>query len=475
MPTPMQPKTQIEWIDLSNAPGGTSETRHRVRSHVVKKTADARRKNPAWGKRNQRQLPHYVTELRFDQDINSDTVESESSVINATRIAQPMPLTGVELLAAETGVHVVDLSALTDIQCVYTACATLASKSILLSDLVGRRRQSYLHFVASRYGSSLCLDEALRCVATRAKRFLGPCPQLLDEIESRQYMKALKALQEAVDDEEERKQPEVLASINLLSLFELLGCTPSQTWFLHIGGASRLIRTRGPASFVSDFDIRLVLSMLMAITHESLRAGEPCFMEEKSWQDMLYSFATDSDPISSRGKLSIILFSLVVRLPRLLMDVTVACNQTPGIAPPDLPDLRLRLTAFRRELLNWRVEYNMATLSLPVSTDGEDIRAELLGSFYGLSISCTRMLCAISIDSLNVLEDEAIVHAKEMVKLECDFENAHQPAVSFYLGQKLLVAKATLATTNCWRAESTRSTDVIPYSKYRCWLSWMRL
>jgi hypothetical protein len=229
----------IEWIDLSKAPLGTNETRAKVRSHAMKATAASRKQTGTWGKRNLRQLPGSRITNEIDQGNSSSMPDDETStdqvsgalVLSASpgwypttvNISPAMPLAGIELLAAEFGVHILDLSALTAIQCGWTACALLASGPSWINGLVGRRRPSYLHCVASRYGSNSCLDDALRCVAIRARRVLAPSGLPVDRSESLQYVAALKSLQKAVDDVEGRSQPEVLGAINLLSLFEVGG------------------------------------------------------------------------------------------------------------------------------------------------------------------------------------------------------------------------------------------------------------
>ncbi|KAI3325320.1 hypothetical protein HD806DRAFT_492649 [Xylariaceae sp. AK1471] len=486
----------IEWIDLSNAPLGTDETRTKVRSHAMKATAASRKKTATWGKRNLRQLPGYritndappgISSSMPNDETSTDTVGALGQTRGAFAPSKPtewspmavnispaMPLAGIELLAAEFGVHILDLSALTSIQCGWTACAILASRPSWINGLVSRRQPSYLHCVASRYGSNSCLDEALRCVAIRAKRVLSPSCLPFDLSESLQYGAALKSLQKAVDDVEERSQPEVLGAINLLSLFELLQYTREQAWALHTTGASRLIRARGAASFVSDFDIELMLSMTTAITHECMRSHEPCFFEEDPWQQMFQSFVIKSNLISSRSPLAISLMCIMVRGPRIMRDVCIAVIRPEGSNCPDLARLRKQLREYRGELLQWHAEYVLATLVTPshegTQTPSGDIRSELLATCYGLLISCSRMLSAITVDLLDFLEDEAVAYATQMMKLESDISSTNKWA-SFYIAQKLVVARATLATTILWRECSDRCTGIIAPNKFRAWLS----
>ncbi|KAI1451356.1 hypothetical protein F4805DRAFT_451717 [Annulohypoxylon moriforme] len=459
----------IEWIDLSKNGHGTDETRIKVRSHAMKATAAMRRRTGTWGDDGAYTDIGHTANTRL-------TSTMFPARLPAAKINPPMPLSGVELLAAEIGIHILDLSALTEIQCGWTACAILASQRDCVKGLVSFRPPSYLHCVASRYGSSAYLDEALRCVAIRAKRVLAPSYQSFDEIESRQYVTALRSLQKAVDDIEERIRPDVLCAVNLLSLFELLYFTRQGAWALHTAGAYRLIRVRGPESFVSDFDIRLLLSMATPITHECLRKNEPCCFEEDSWQNMLQLFVVATEPFSSRSQLAISLIRIMVRGPRLVRDVRVLIGRHDTEEQPGPEQLKKQLRDYRKELLQWRAEYDSAALMMPsrgeIPAPNEDIRSELLATCYGLFIICCRLMSAISTDLIEILEDEAVTHARRMIELENDISPVNRWA-SFYICQKLVVARATLATTDIWREVSRKAdfTGIVEEDRFEAWWS----
>lgn len=191
----------IEWIDLSKDHQGNRETRVKVRSHAMKATAASRKRNATWGKRNLRQLPENLITNEASRGASpvlannttfTDAIDTTSQIDAALALFQPpdqfswstsispaMPLSGLELLAAEIGIHILDLSALTEIQCGWTACAILAGQRSRIGDLVSRRQLSYLYSVATRYGYNHYLDAALRCAAIRAKRVLVPSCQSL--------------------------------------------------------------------------------------------------------------------------------------------------------------------------------------------------------------------------------------------------------------------------------------------------------
>ncbi|KAI1263721.1 hypothetical protein F5Y18DRAFT_438050 [Xylariaceae sp. FL1019] len=471
----------MEWIDLSLAPLGTRETRARVRSHVTKAYGPATRKPLAWRRHNLRQQPVFENSNSNAFDVSnpvpenaepSDTPYQSQAPVPPKCFSPPMPVSGIELLAAESGMHILDLSALTVMQCGWTACAILASGPHVSNGLVTlRQKSSYLYSVAQRYGSSPVLDTALRCVATRARRVLFSHHHNLDNFECRQYVTALQALQTVVDNPNESQKPEVLGAISLLNLYEILDYAHcQQAWSLHTLGAARLIQTRGPESFVSDFDIRLVLSSITAITHEHMKQNMSSFFEESSWQQMLQSFVIKDVVVSSRSALSISLICLMARIPRLIRDVRFIFETHELLKYPQLAKLRQRLRSFRCSLLRWYADYASTTLiSAPVVTR-DDIRMDLLASYYCLIISCSRMLSSITVRSLNILEDEAVAYAHELIKLESVISSKSNLA-AFYIAPKLVIAKATLKTTEIWRQSLSTPTDLIERTKFDTWMS----
>lgn len=157
-----------------------------------------------------------------------------------------------------------------------------------------------------------------------------------------------------------------------------------------------------------------------------------------------------------------------------MRDVCHVFKAHEGAKRPDLSKLKKQLREYRGELLKWHAEFDSALSTLPLyegaQTPNEDIRTELLASCYGLIIACSRMMSAISVDLIDILEDEAVAYATEMVKLETDISSVNKSA-SFYIRQKLIVAEATLATTDAWRENQDENAEIIDGSKFEAWTS----
>jgi hypothetical protein len=241
---------QFAWIVLGNDfQNGNKKMRSRIRSHAMRKTGALRKNSGIWGQRNLRQYPvlhvaattstassiSETTSGRSSGDTNGPEIEvreytsspSDDALAFEPWLGRPMPLSGLDQLTAEIGVNVLDLSALTTIQIGQKATSFLTKRPNHLVDLVGRRRLSYLTHVPGRYGRTSCLDDALRCVATKACRVLagpgkGECTRELAS-----YGKALHSLQSAVDHEEGWRNPDVLCAVQVLSLYEVCSSVPA--------------------------------------------------------------------------------------------------------------------------------------------------------------------------------------------------------------------------------------------------------
>jgi hypothetical protein len=81
-----------------------------------------------------------------------------------------------------------------------------------------------LSFISSRYGRVEAITDATNCLISRLgyivqKRGRGPSER--DVTSLRHYSKALRSLQEALDDDKLRMSPETLCSVQILGIFEV--------------------------------------------------------------------------------------------------------------------------------------------------------------------------------------------------------------------------------------------------------------
>jgi hypothetical protein len=245
---PPRVKDNYEWIVLAkDYHNDRKKMLRKIRSHAMRGTAASRKKSGTWGKQNQLQYPvacpsgseytssdfsEAATDSSEDQDSEAHSLGKEivknsiyrpfdDDLTCELNLGLSMPLSGLDQLAAEIGINVLDLSALTTVHIGQEATTFLKKNPNGLVNLVRNQRPSYLTHVTTRYGCSDCLDDAIRCVATKAHRVLTASGKGDRAIELNLYGKALRSLQSAIDLEDGWKNPNILCAVQVLSLYEV--------------------------------------------------------------------------------------------------------------------------------------------------------------------------------------------------------------------------------------------------------------
>jgi hypothetical protein len=240
-------------------------TRRLIRVQAMKQAAAMRKASRTWGKTNMRQPPSVIctrelnasaaadgwerargahlnptassrsacrladsTKQQEDSNISSLALVSKSPkstyVVPEDWFSDPtcmVPLSGIERLLVDTKFNILDLNELTHIHMGHAAGQILSRQPDILHRLIRRRSRSFLSEVPSRYGNTACLDDAVQSVTLRAHRLLAPSAAKSIRKELSLYGRALQGLQEAVDDKTQRLSPDVLCTIQLLSLYEV--------------------------------------------------------------------------------------------------------------------------------------------------------------------------------------------------------------------------------------------------------------
>ncbi|KAK8085371.1 hypothetical protein PG997_006642 [Apiospora hydei] len=486
-----------------NNRGIDDKARDKIRKKAMKATAAARKGSASWGKQNLRQVPIFVEPPRrhllsesdddglvelptsaeaassFSSSSTSSRLSSKDGNSNAllrrprqNRPPRAMPPMGLETVTAKTGLNILDLSALTMVQVGQTASAILEMQSNELSGLVSRRRRSYLSFVPIKYGHSPYLDDAVRCLAMRARRVLVPSARPPEAQEMLQYGRALQSLQDAVNGPNWHNA-DVLCTVELLCLYEvsgaLLEAQRSHAWERHIAGAARLIQMRGPMRFLSAYDMSLLFSLMGPLVFESCRLNQACFLDEEPWQRLLQYVVSPDEILSARSHIAIFSWCIFIKFPRLLRDVT---NLIYGDTQNDQTVLYERVLAFRAELHKWRKEFDTIVAATGnirnVTMFDTDVRTELLGANLELLSSANRLLTCLSGENLEDYEREAVNCAREQRQLSVDTMRVN-PWAGFYLRQITNFGDATLGTTKLWLNNPNRPGSLVDRGKFRIW------
>ena len=141
------------------------------------------------------------------------------------------------------------------------------------STLLGK----YMRCVPQRIGQSAALDDAVACLIT-CHLYLNDALYTTEEEAAQLYARALRSLRMAIEDDEQGHSSNTLCAVNLLQYVELIG--PMQysqrhcNYIKHAGGATRLIKSRGPGRHQDDFSRMLLANQRgTAVSIASSRLG----------------------------------------------------------------------------------------------------------------------------------------------------------------------------------------------------------
>ena len=135
-----------------------------------------------------------------------------------------MPLDGIDILISEFGISPQDLSSLSTIHHAVVVTDILRTNPRGARDFFfqrGDRDMTFFAHVGQRYGQSVCLDAALRCLFSKAKSLLSPQDALPEAAIFNQYGQAIACLQAAVNGPS-WSEPEVLCATAVLAIFEVI-------------------------------------------------------------------------------------------------------------------------------------------------------------------------------------------------------------------------------------------------------------
>ncbi|PVH78222.1 hypothetical protein DL98DRAFT_635944 [Cadophora sp. DSE1049] len=424
--------------------------RSMIRKQAMKQASAARKRTGNYGKHNLRQYPIFL----YDQDIleaESTNLGMEVSVFSESIPRSPCAQ-GFELTCTKTNFNILLLSSLATLHVCRPVRQLLSqSPNRLVVQLKAHRRSSYFTYIPSRYDDVPCLRDAIDCVIARTQQIISPDPSTEWQA-LRSYVKALRSLQAALDDPEQRLQPEVLCATEILALYELLDPSGEAAWVRHAAGAARLIRLRGPRSFKTDFQKSLFVAQCISIPTEGVLNSERCFLEEKPWQETLRSVIEPDTLITDRSEIVIELIMLKSFLPGAFVDVTtVVCNNR----DPDseyLASLIIRIRKLRDDFLDWCTRYKaiLNQCCLEPGNPYHDSHCKVWSHYLSSIMIAQRMLACISPSDRKDMGKETQDLANQMLDLEV--EAATSPT-NVFMALTVAVSHTVFVTAKDWRGD----------------------
>ncbi|KAI4596973.1 hypothetical protein KJ359_004883 [Pestalotiopsis sp. 9143b] len=428
------------------------------RSRMLQSSQRAR---DVWAPRSRRHL------AVADTGALSDEERARRYLAAAGQRARPggaVPLAGFERLFADVGFSVLNLDELIGAATLRITDTSFSHGPSNLSPVIAPS-ESYFSHLPARYGRAACLDDALRCIAVKVRRVLSPGATYAGAAadaggDAGLYGKALRSLQSAITSDS-WADPDVLCAAELISVYELLeGPSRLTAWSSHLSGSARLICSRGPAGFKTDFDRALFIAMLGSVVSEAWLSGQPCFLNEPSWRDFLQGLMRPDSGLSLRtrnyvwlGYLGAKLTDAWARLDELMAD--------PGaVKTSDLREFEQLCLPIKAEAGLWRRQYEDHLVGgelLPgaaLSTADAHRRPwlEVLSAGCSLQTVVSRLLGAISPANRAAEEREALTHSATSLRILRSAISSVRDSrtASTYMFKKGAVSQSIFATTHLW-------------------------
>ncbi|KAK0762572.1 hypothetical protein N5P37_005389, partial [Trichoderma harzianum] len=243
--------------------------RNVIRRHAMRNVAETRRQRDNYGKIGIKQPPKWILNTILKTSSSSQTSSSTeassssrgdapTSAIASTRREYPAGL------PASLPISIPEATLPITLQ-LYICFKAQSSPNprLELHESQPPQRKTLLSVIPSRYGHVLPLTCAVDCLAARVRQITLKDDGFSDDPDLevyRLYDKALKALQEALNDVEEWKTPETLCAAELLGFFELLNgrAETAHSWTQHAAGVAQLIQHQGADHFQTDFELALI-------------------------------------------------------------------------------------------------------------------------------------------------------------------------------------------------------------------------
>ncbi|KAL7933275.1 hypothetical protein V8C35DRAFT_327984 [Trichoderma chlorosporum] len=224
------------------------------------------------------------------------------------------------------------------------------------------KSRTLLSFIPPRYGHVAPLTCAVDCLVARVRQITLK-EEGISEDQDLQifylYDKALKSLQEAINDEEAGKTPETLCAAELLGFFE------------HVAGVAQLIQHQGVDQFQTDFELALIAAYVGPLVHEAFLNHRTCFLAKDEWKSVIRKAIGGSSSSSNNGDNSMLrLWLHLIESPNLFKKVTQIVLLSDPVPSDAIQSAERGLVADLQDIQGWLgMEYDMHnTTDIPQSS-----------------------------------------------------------------------------------------------------------
>ncbi|KAI5459424.1 hypothetical protein BGZ63DRAFT_391009 [Mariannaea sp. PMI_226] len=490
------------------------DVRYLIRHRAMRHTATIRKRAGGYGRHNLGQLPPGLLEAEgsnedpkavkmsdasdFLLDIHQDENMQRTLAAGKTQkgIRKPYRRRGGSPSLAVAPVapmpqNYILLNLASPFTALHLGVSTLSyfmSDSASISKVLSRMPQNLenrriLSFIPSRYGRVSSITHATDCVIARLELVVRTGSIYSTEGDTSVltlYSKALRSLQEAIDDEDTRMMPETLCAAELLGIYELLsGTSQTERWIQHAGGAARLIELYGPERFKTDFELSLFMSHTGPIITEAFLNGRPCFLDQECWQ-LVIRDAIRNDPmmLPERAQVVMELWARLGKLPNIFNEAEGLILYPQLAAPGARERLITSLLRERDHLKSWvklaqkylhdtemngnrHSDYEASPFAGWNNIDTTALRSPiacriLQGTYVLCNLVKTRTLFALSPSRFPELEATCQTLAQDALSMAEEAAHCENEILigGLFMSEVSWMANAVIATKDIWNQNS---------------------
>ena len=160
------------------------------------------------------------------------------------------------------------------------AAMTVRAHPDRLREALRCRQWSCVPFALERFGRGCyCLDSALFCVAVKLRQITGGTASPFAVLSC--YTQALQELQKALQSSKGYSKLDLLATTQLLAVYEMLDSLDNTVWAKHIAGAASLAQ---PAAITGNSESVLTFAQAAPMFTDALLTGNDEFFRRYPWR-----------------------------------------------------------------------------------------------------------------------------------------------------------------------------------------------
>ncbi|KAF2154491.1 hypothetical protein K461DRAFT_320595 [Myriangium duriaei CBS 260.36] len=400
-----------------------------------------------------------------------------SLMFNPMVSPSPPLLTEYEAARSMHNVDIVDLSMLTCFCISKNIIPMLTADPSLLKTLIGHDRWSYVQYIPGLYRTSKCLATATDCVLSKVRSLLSPSPAAR-KTATELYSRALRILQQDLQDSVACLGADVLCASLLLCLYELLSSTDGgAAWTQHMNGCVKLIKHRTPDRFQTDFEKALFYAHTGPVVFEALSGSQDCrygcYLQEGIWSQLYSSISEDSDELTGRSPLAIALKLELFALPGLWLEIDECINNGELLREDVTCILEVRCRQADYKFTSWLQRYKAYCLSKPsygLTSAEVAERRELQGLALECSVVVKRLISTVCGHRTQRLAQEELQAADALLEMQ----NGPKPQHAWMLsGSEVAIAQSIISTHGQWIVrqdnESALAARVRRQAQYKAW------